>query len=71
MGRAMIKTDYTHFIPNVDREKVLTFMFELLDTFLRIADVQDCITPEEWRKAKYLIKDLKNVFFSNRKHVKL
>lgn len=58
----MIKTDFTHNIPNVKKEKVIDFIFDLLDTIMRIVDVQDCFSNKEYSRTKYLITELKFVF---------
>lgn len=58
----MIKTDFTHNIPNVDRKSAIDFIFDLLDTVVRIVDVQDCFNFEEYYKVKYLIGEIKAIF---------
>lgn len=55
----MINNDFTHNVPNVNREKVVEFIFDLLDTIMRIVDVQDCFNTKEYSMVKYLIKEIK------------
>lgn len=58
----MTTNDFTHNVPNVNKEKVVDFIFDLLDTIMRIVDVQDCFSNKEYSRTKYLIAELKFVF---------
>lgn len=48
----MTTNDFTHNVPNVNKEKVVDFIFDLLDTIMRIVDVQDCFSNKEYSRTK-------------------
>lgn len=54
--------DFTHNIPNVNKQSVVDFIFNLLDTIMRVVDVQDCFGHDEYSRVKYLIGEIKSVF---------
>ena len=55
-------SDFTHYDPNAKRKDVAKEILYHLQTAKRIADVQDCISTEEYRKIKSLYESIEFSF---------
>lgn len=57
-----MNNDFTHYDPNAKREDVAKEILYHLQIAKRIADVQDCISAEEYREIKSLYESLEFKF---------
>ncbi|MGV8131215.1 MAG: hypothetical protein ACP5N7_03910 [Candidatus Pacearchaeota archaeon] len=58
----MFYKDYTHNVPYANRNDVIDAIFYFLDIIMRIVDVQDCISGDEYRKVKFFIEEIRKEF---------